>query len=180
MPVAHLLGKGIKHLCELFDSAPKIKPENLCIIGVRSYEPGEAALLNQLGVRVIFMDEVHERGMNAVLNEACEHAAKTTCGFGISIDMDSIDPADAPGVGCPEPGGIRGQALVSALQSIHYSKPLLGLELTEFNPLRDQNGITAALLADLMNSVMHAFSLLFGIDSDKERFFSESNPRIGA
>jgi len=155
MPVAHLLGEGIKHLCEVFDRYPKIKPENLCIIGIRSYESDETAMLARLGVTVFFMEEVQQRGIQAVLSDACDRVSRITCGFGISIDMDSIDPRDAPGVGCPEPNGIRGAELVSALQSIHYKRPFLGLELTEFNPLCDQDGKTAKLLVDLIHAVFH-------------------------
>lgn len=153
MPVAHLLGQGIKRLCEVFDRYPKINPANLCIIGVRSYESAEAALLAQLGVCVFYMDEVRQRGIQAVLNEAYALVSRATSGVGISIDMDSMDPLDAPGVGCPEPNGIQGVALVSALQALHFERPVLGLELTEFNPILDHNGKTATLLVNLMHAV---------------------------
>ena len=153
MPVAHLLGEGTERLTQLFDSAPKIKPNNLIIIGIRSYEPSEAALLKRLGVTVIFMEEVRQRGIHAVLTEASHRLTQTTCGFGISIDMDAIDPHDAPGVGCPEAHGLEGAALVSALQSMPYQSPFLGLELTEFNPIVDQDGKTAKLLVNLMHAV---------------------------
>lgn len=156
MPVAHLLGQGMSSLCNILDTYPKIKPEHLCLIGIRHYEPDEAALLSRLGVRVFFMDEVRERGIQAVLQDACQRVSQTTCGFGISIDMDAIDPLDAPGVGCPEPDGIHGAALVSALQSIHYERPFLGLELAEFNPMADQHGKTAALLVAFMHAVFPA------------------------
>ena len=153
MPVAHLLGEGVKRLCEVLDKDPKLKPKNLCLIGIRSYEPGEMALLERLGVTVYMMDEVHERGIQTVLTEACHALSNTTCGLGITIDMDSIDPIDAPGVGCPEPHGIKGAELVAALQSVCHDRPLLGLEIAEFNPLLDQNGLTAKLLVDLIHAV---------------------------
>lgn len=153
MPVAHLLGKGIKHLCELFDNSPKIKPENLCVIGIRSYEQAEAALLTHLGVTIYFMHDVQKRGLQTVLKEAFDHVSKTTCGFGISIDMDAIDPSDAPGVGCPEMNGIKGTALVSALRDTLDERPILGLELTEFNPMLDKDRKTAKLLVDLIQAV---------------------------
>ena len=153
MPVACLLGEGSERLCQLFDRYPKIKPENLVVIGIRSYEPAEAALLARLGVTVFFMEEVQRRGIQVVLSEACEKVSQTSCGFGLSIDMDAIDPIEAPGVGCPEPAGINGAALVSALKSIQYDRPLLGLELAEFNPMLDQDRKTATLLVDLIHAV---------------------------
>ena len=96
MPVACLLGEGSQSLSQVLDSQPKLKPENLCIIGVRSYEAGEAALLKRFGVKVFFMDEVQQRGFQAVLTEAWQRVSRTTCGVGLSIDMDAIDPLDAP------------------------------------------------------------------------------------
>ena len=162
MPVAHLLGEGVPSLCQLLDEYPKIKPENLCIIGVRSYEAKEAERLKRLGVSVYFMNEVTQRGIQTIIHEACQRVSRTTCGFGISIDMDAIDPQDAPGVGCPEPGGIPGAALVLALQSIQheYKNSLLGLELAEFNPINDnQNVKTTALLVELMQAVFFSSPL---------------------
>ncbi|OGV50138.1 MAG: hypothetical protein A3F46_04030 [Legionellales bacterium RIFCSPHIGHO2_12_FULL_42_9] len=152
MPVACLLGEGPQGLSQVLDSHPKLKPENLCIIGVRSYEPAEAALLKRLGVRVFLMDEVQQRGFQAVLTEAWQQVSRTTCGVGLSIDMDAIDPLDAPGVGCPEPKGIRGADLVSALSTHFTSRSLLGLELAEFNPIEDTQGKTAQLLVDLIHA----------------------------
>ena len=153
MPVAHLLGEGIESLCHLFDREPKLKSQNLYVIGIRSYEEDEAKLLTRLGVNLVYMEEVQQRGIEDVLSVACQTLAQTTCGFGISIDLDAIDPLDAPGVGCPEPNGIRGGALVSALKTIQYQKPLLGLELAEYNPIRDQDGKTAKLMIDLIHAV---------------------------
>lgn len=155
MPVAHLLGFGDKKLSQLFDSLPKIKPENLCIIGVRSYESGEASLLERLGVKVFFMDEIQKRGVSVVLQEAYQLISNSTCGFGISIDLDSIDPVDAPGVGCPEPNGIMGTEIITALHTLQPRHPLLGLEIAEFNPLKDNNGKTAAVLVDLIRAIEH-------------------------
>lgn len=152
MPVACLLGEGPGSLSKVLDSYPKLKPENLCIIGVRSYEAGEAALLKRFGVKIFLMDEVHQRGIQDVLTEAWQHVSRTTCGVGISIDMDAIDPLDAPGVGCPEPDGIRGKDLVSVLSTILTTNYLLGLELAEFNPTRDHDGKTARLLVDLIHA----------------------------
>lgn len=153
MPVAHLLGEGVESLCRLLDSDPKIKPENLCLIGIRSYQSGEAQLLKRLGVRIYFIEEVLQRGIDVVLAEATAQVSRNTCGFGVSIDMDAIDPQDAPGVGCREPMGIAGADLRQALQGLAEQQPLLGLELTEYNPLQDIEAKTAQLLVELMHAV---------------------------
>lgn len=154
MPVAHLLGKGEASLHQLLDNSPKLKPENLCLIGVRSYQTSEAKLLAQLGVKVFFIEEVQQRGIDDVLAQACVLVNRTTCGMGISIDLDAIDPDDAPGVGCREPGGISAEALIRALKAVDKNIPLLGLEIAEFNPLADQDGKTARLVADLIGAIL--------------------------
>ena len=153
MPLAHLLGYGDLGLTTLFDSKPKIKPENLCIIGIRSYEPAECELLERLGVKLFFMKDVALLGIKKVLAMACQHVSKNTCGFGISLDLDGIDPEDAPGVGQRAPDGIAGKELVAALNSVVHHQELLGLEISEFNPLRDEHHKTAKLLVELIHAV---------------------------
>lgn len=150
MPLAALLGHGVSDLCHLLDDAPKLKPENVCLIGVRSYEAGERLLLEQLGVRIYYIEEIRERGLTAVMSEAYAQVTANTCGIGISIDLDAIDPKDAPGVGCREPGGFTGEALQQALQVLPKSKPLLGIEIAEYNPLLDVEHKTALLLIALL------------------------------
>lgn len=153
MPVAHLLGEGLPSLTQLLDSDAKIKPENLCLIGIRSYQQGEADLLARLGVKIYFMEEVTRRGIQVVLQEAEQLVSRHTCGVGISIDLDAIDPADAPGVGYREPGGIAGHSLVSGLHELAQRHKLLALEVTEYNPLLDDHGKTAQLLVALLHAV---------------------------
>ena len=159
MPVAHLLGEGLPELCNLLDSKVKIKPQNLCLLGIRSYEPAEALLLNKLGVKVYFMQEIMQRGLLTVLKEAWDIVSQTTCGVGLSIDLDGIDPKDAPGVGNPEPNGIVGQELILALRNILATAklPLLGMEIAEYNPINDVQHKTADLLINLIqtNQVAH-------------------------
>lgn len=156
MPVAHLLNQGVSRLCRILDDQPKVKPQHMCLIGIRSYEIGEQQLLERLGVKIYYMEEVSQRGIQTILNEAVEHVRAQTCGFGVSIDMDAIDPKDAPGVGYREEGGIRGQELQDALRCMPHKKQLLGLEITEFNPLQDQGDKTAKLLANLIQAVFES------------------------
>src|SRR5665213_879539 len=111
MPLACLLGYGYPTLTGVLHAAPKFKPENVCLIGVRSYEKGEAALLKHLNVRVFFMEEVQERGFEVVLAEAVQHVNQHTIGYGITLDIDAVDPLEAPGVDVPEPEGIHVKAL---------------------------------------------------------------------
>lgn len=154
MPLAALLGHGIPELCQLLDDQPKLKAQNICLLGIRSYEAGERALLENLGVKIYYMDEVQERGLVLVMQEAYERVAANTCGVGISIDMDAIDPSDAPGVGYREPDGLLAKDLLAALSALPNRSHLLGFEITEFNPLEDLRDKTAHLLIDLIHSLV--------------------------
>jgi arginase len=153
MPLASLLGHGMSSLTGIFNSEPKLKPEHVSLIGVRSFESGEAALLKELNVRVFFMEEVKQRGLNAVMQEALTIATQGTAGFGLSIDIDSIDPKDAPGTGVAEPDGILGQDLCEALIQVARHPRLLGAEIVEFDPQKDKNHITEKLIASLISVI---------------------------
>lgn len=150
MPLAVLLGHGDPRLTRVGRPGAKLLPKNVCLVGVRSYEPEEAALLERLGVRVFHMDEVERRGLDSVMDEALARVTRNTLAFGLTIDMDSIDPRDAPGVGSPEPRGLRGIELIQALEKIHGHEHLLGVEIVELNPKRDEADRTAILAGELL------------------------------
>lgn len=150
MPLAVLLGQGDPLLTRVGHPGAKVLPKNVCLVGVRSYEPEEAALLEKLGVRVFHMSEVERRGLDSVMDEALERVTRGTLAFGLSIDMDALDPRDAPGVGSPEPKGLRGGDLVRALEKVHGHENLLGVEIVELNPQRDEADRTAKLAAELL------------------------------
>ena len=153
MPLACLLGHGDGHLSALA-GAPALRPEHLCLIGIRSYEPGEAELLERLGVRVIHIDEVERRGLDAALDEAIGIASRGTAGYGLSIDLDAIDPGDAPGVGTPVDGGLRAGELIDALAHRAGDPRLRALEIAEYNPAHDTDGRTADLAVRLAGTVL--------------------------
>ena len=154
MPLAVLLGKGDPALTALVNEQARIKPQNVCLIGVRSYEEEERLLLEHLGVRIYYQDEIRSRGLAEVINEARARVREQTVGYGISIDMDAIDPEDAPGVGSPEPGGLSGLALQRELERYKHDEDLLGIEVVELNPVKDKLGQTSALALKLLLAVM--------------------------
>ena len=151
MPVAALLGHGTPGLTSLYGWAGKVQPRNLTIVGARSFEAGEQALLTSLGVRVMYMPEVAQRGFGACWAEAVAQVRRHTVAWGLSFDLDALDPADAPGTGTPVEAGIRLADAVQALRSCASDSACAALEVTEYNPLHDVGGRTAratfALLA---------------------------------
>ncbi|TCV88976.1 arginase [Sulfurirhabdus autotrophica] len=154
MPLACLLGYGITSLVELGGFYPKLLPQHVCLVGVRSFEAGESELLKKLGVRIFFMDEVRRRGVGVVMQDALNIAQQGTAGFGVSIDLDALDPFEDPGVGSPSPDGIMGVELLDALKQIKECVNLLGIEVVEYNPDRDQNTVTANRAIQLLAAML--------------------------
>jgi len=154
MPLAALLGHGDAPFTQCLNAEPKLLPQHVCVFGARSYEPEERALLDRLGVRVIGMDEIERRGVAAAMEEALAIVRKAAGGYGITIDLDALDPRDAPGVGTPAPGGLRAAPLLSALQPVGADASLRALEICEYNPGRDRAGITQRNLIALADAVL--------------------------
>jgi arginase len=152
MGAAALLGHGHAPFVALAGGV--LRPEHLCYIGARSYEEGEMALLRRLGVRIIAMDEVQRRGMDAALAEATEIATRGTEGFGITIDLDGFDPKDAPGVGLKEPDGFRASATLAALAPLARHPALRAVEIVEYIPEFDERRRTAKLVRDLIVALL--------------------------
>lgn len=151
MPLAVLLGYGFKSLTRILHLLPKLKPRNVCLIGVRSFEYGEAILLKHLNVRVYFMQEVKTRGFAAVLKEAVKHVSEHTVGYGISLDIDSMDPMEAPGVDVPEAGGIGAKDMIAGLKMVVSDPKLIAAEIVEFDPSRDENEKTEKIAVSLLD-----------------------------
>jgi arginase len=154
MPLACLLGYGDPCFTDIAMPGQKLLPEDVCLIGVRSFEKEEAALLKQLGVRVYFMDEVAQRGMQVVFDEARQRVSEHTQGYGISLDLDAIDPSSAPGVSTPVVGGLQPQAVAEAISSVSGDDKLLALEIVEYNPALDRHFITAGTIRELCQALV--------------------------
>ena len=148
MGAAALLGHGTAQFLDICGGA--VRPENLCYIGVRSYEDGEMALLRRLGVRIVEMPEVHARGLKACLAEAAAIANRGTAGFGVTIDLDGFDPEDAPGIGLKCADGLRADETVAALRDIAHHPAIKAIEIVEYIPEFDENLRTAHLVRDLL------------------------------
>ena len=140
MPLASLLGHGGR-------AKAMLAPADVSLIGIRSWEPEEAAFADQLGLHRVPMAAVAARGLAAILAGA---AGDREGRYGVSIDLDVIDPVDAPGTGTPVHGGIAAATLLEAIGPLLRSRRCLALEIAEFDPHRDGDGRTAALVEALV------------------------------
>ena len=154
MPMACCIGLGPAALAQIFGYAPKVAPGNVALVGARDLDEGEKQTLKAQGVHVATMRDIDERGMRAVMKEAIGVVSHGTAGFCVSLDMDSVDPAFAPGVGTPVPGGISYREAHLAMEMISDSEKMISLELVEVNPVIDTQNKTANLGVELALSAL--------------------------
>jgi len=150
MPLAALLGLGPEPLGKIFGYAPKIAAENTVLIGVRDIDAAERENIRRAGVAHVYtMRDIDERGMRTVMEEAVRAAGQGTAGYHVSLDMDWIDPEDAPGVGTPVRGGATYREAHLAMEILADDGRLLSFEIVEVNPILDEHNRTADLAVEL-------------------------------
>jgi arginase len=154
MPLACIIGEGPRALTHIFGYAPKVDPAHVALIGIRDVDALEKPHVKNSGVRAFTMRDIDERGMRAVMAEALEIVSAGTEGFHVSLDMDSVDPANAPGVGTPVRGGLSYREAHLAMEMIGDSGRMLALEVVEVNPVYDEANRTALLAVELIASAM--------------------------
>lgn len=148
MPLAALFGEGDPALTDI--PGPALDPARTVLLGIRSYEAAERERLDRLGVRIFEMAEINERGLPEVFAEA--RAIVSDGPWGISLDLDALDPDAAPGVSTPVAGGLAVADLRQALRGILRERDCVGLEIAEYNPLLDPDGRTARIVLDLLDA----------------------------
>lgn len=153
MPLAASLGIGHPSLTKIAGYSPKVKPENVIIIGARSLDEGEKELIKEIGMKVFTMHEIDRLGMTAVMEEAIAYLKDKTDGVHLSLDLDGLDPHDAPGVGTPVLGGISYRESHLAMEMLAESKIITSAEFVEVNPILDDKNKTATVAVALMGSL---------------------------
>ncbi len=119
------------------------------MVAVRDLDPGEKDNLRDSGVHVFTMRNIDERGMRNIIEQAIAVASGGTAGFHVSLDMDVLDPTEAPGVGTPCPGGISYREAHLAMEMIADSRSMLSFEVVEVNPILDTANRTGLLAVEL-------------------------------
>jgi len=131
-PFRHLVDDGI------------IPGERLIQVGLRGYWPfpEEFTWARSKGVRWYRMGEIVERGIDAVIEDVLAAIADADHLF-LSVDIDVLDPAYAPGTGTPEPGGLTSRELLRAVRTLTLKRGLAGMDIVEVSPPYDHASITA-------------------------------------
>jgi arginase len=152
MPLACIVGEGPAELTELFGYKPKVAPGNVVIVGLRDVDQTEKPHVRGFGVHAFTMRDIDERGMRSVMEEAIRLASDGAEGFHLSLDMDFVDPKDAPGVGTPVRGGATYREAHLAMEMICDSRRMTSMEVVEVNPVIDEANRTADLAVELVMS----------------------------
>jgi arginase len=152
MPLAHITGLGTPDLLRIGGDAPMVDPARSVLVGVRDLDPGEREHIRKLGVRTFTMRDIDEMGLRAVMQEAILIASANTAGFHVSLDVDWMDPSDAPGVGTPVWGGATYREGHLAMEMIADAGKMLSMEVVEVNPVLDHENETAILASELVLS----------------------------
>ncbi|SFC72923.1 arginase [Bacillus sp. OV322] len=154
MPLAASLGIGHPSLTDIGGFAPKIKPENVVIIGARSLDEGEKELIKNKGIKVYTMHEIDRLGMTKVMEETIAYLKERTDSVHLSLDLDGLDPLDAPGVGTPVMGGISYRESHLAMEMLAEENIITSAEFVEVNPILDEKNKTAMAAVALIGSLL--------------------------
>jgi arginase len=154
MPMAVALGLGAPELLSLGGQRPMIGGNHAAIIGLRDVDPAERANVRATGILPFTMRDIDEQGMRRVVHRAIERASNGTAGIHVSLDIDSLDPSEAPGVGTPAAGGLTYREAHLAMEMLADSGRVVSIEVVEVNPILDERNRTAHLAVELLASLL--------------------------
>jgi arginase len=154
MPLACCVGRGPRELAQIFDYTPKVDGVNVVLVGIRDVDRREREIIRESGVTAFTMRDIDERGLPNVMERAIAVANDGTSGFHLSLDMDVVDPDEAPGVGTPVRGGMTYREAHLAMETICDCSRMTSMEVVEVNPVLDEANRTALLAVELVMSAM--------------------------
>jgi arginase len=154
MPLACCIGQGPSELTEILGYSPKVEPRNVVLVGIRDVDVSERIRVRRSGITAFTMRDIDERGLREVMEQALAIAGDGTGGVHLSLDMDVVDPDEAPGVGTPVRGGITYREAHLAMEIVCDSGRLTSMEVVEVNPVLDTANRTALLAVELVLSAL--------------------------
>jgi arginase len=154
MPVAASIGIGAPELAAVGGNFRKLDPTNVVMIGLRSVDEGERALIREHGITAYTMADIDRHGLYKVMEQTLDYLQARTDHIHVSFDLDSVDPSIARGVGTPVPGGLTYREAHLIMEMIAERGALGSLEVAEVNPILDNMNKGALFAADLVASAM--------------------------
>lgn len=155
LPLAVATGYERKKLCD-FHKGNHYPYKNTVIVGARDVDKLEWVNLKDAGVNVFSTEDVRREGVEAIVEKAIKLATDGTNGMHISFDIDMIDPEEAPGVSIPAVDGITvKQAYEMVDVFLKHQDKIKSIDVVEFNPERDKNGVTEQITVDVINKIIN-------------------------
>lgn len=153
MPLAALIGEGHDPLVNVGRPGMKIHPDNVVMIGQRDLDPSEKKRIKRSGITIFTMRDIDEQGISTIASKSMMKFAHLKR-FHLTLDMDALDPVEAPGVGTPVPGGISYREAHLLMEILADSGKLGSMDLVEINPILDVANKTAELAVELALSAL--------------------------
>jgi len=153
MPLAALIGEGHDSLVNVGRPGMKIHPDNVVLIGQRDLDSAEKERIKKAGITIFTMRDIDEQGISSVASKTMMKFAHLKR-FHLTLDMDALDPVEAPGVGTPVPGGISYREAHLFMEILSDSGKLCSMDLVETNPILDVGNKTAELAVELALSAL--------------------------
>lgn len=155
MGLAAILGKGV-FADHGWAHVPELDESNVAMIGLRSLDTDEKRLIKESEVHAYTMTDIDERGITTVLREALAEITESAEKLTVSLDLDFLDPSEAPGVGTPVRGGVSYREAHAAMELLYTEADveLSAMELVEVNPILDESNQTAELACELAASAL--------------------------
>jgi len=153
MPVAVITGRGPEPLVQVGYPGPKVQPAHIVLVGTRDLDPGEREALRHSGITVFTMRDIDEFGMATVARRIITqlHGLEYVH---VSLDMDSLDPDVAPGVGTPVSGGLTYREAHLLMEILAEWGKIGSLDIVEVNPILDRRNQTARIAVELSASLL--------------------------
>ncbi len=154
MPLAALMGVGDERLVNLYRKGVKVKPENVVLMGCRSIDEGELALIDELDLQLYTTENIKQRGVIEVFAELEERFAQLDVqNIHLSLDIDVLDAQFVPGTGTRVENGINLDELYTILDRIIATGKLRSMGLVELNPRLDEDNRTTKLCIEIVKYV---------------------------
>lgn len=153
MPVAALLGMGEKSLTKILTSNPKLRPENIVMLGLRDIDPPEQVFLDQLHIKYYTYADVCQNGIRQCIDESIQYLSHLDA-IHLSFDIDSMDPSLMPGVSVPVARGFNKNEVYRMIDAFLTNLPIAAMDIVEFNMAHDVDHTTSDFLVELTQHVV--------------------------
>ena len=154
MPVAALLGMGEKSLTKILSANPKLKPENIVMLGLRDIDPPEAVILKDLNIKYYTYDDIIQKGLNTCIQETIQYLSRLNA-VHLSFDIDSMDPLLMPGVSVPVVDGFNIDDIYQMIDGFLGKLPVVAMDIVEFNVDHDIDRKTSDFTNELILHILN-------------------------